>query len=83
MKGGLGPTWFIANEVGDDDDLSSLGFSLQIGAGYEARVGKSTAITPYVNLIGSGFGKLSLNDQVAAQQFGVAQATIGLSITRY
>lgn len=83
LKGGIGPTWFIADQRGDDGDLGSLGFSLQFGIGYEARVGSATSVTPYANVVGSGFGKLSLDDDVASDQFGVAQVQIGVSLTHY
>lgn len=83
FKGGIGPTWFIANDREDDGDLTSLGVSVQLGAGYEARVGSRTAVTPYINVFGSGFGKLRFEDRVASDQFGVAQVQIGLSLTKY
>jgi len=83
LKGGVGPTWFIANQRGDDGDLGSLGISIQFGVGYEARLGSNKWVTPYANVIGSGFGKLSLDDAVATDQFGVAQLQIGVSLTQY
>ncbi len=83
LKGGVGPTWFNANEVDGDGDLGSMGWSIQFGIGYEARLNRTMTLSPYVNVVGSGFGELSIDDEVASDQFGVAQAQIGLSFTHY
>lgn len=49
VKGGLS---LVSSTIeGGGDELSSTGFGLTIGAGYDFRIGRQFAITPYLNYI--------------------------------
>lgn len=48
VKGGLGPTGVMLQ--GDGSKVEATGFAVQAGVGYDFRVGRRFAITPYANI---------------------------------
>lgn len=61
LKGGLGYMWTKIND--DFDDVSSSHFGFQVGAGYDVKIGKGSAITFYGNWIKGLSGSLKLNGE--------------------
>ncbi|MGH7503376.1 MAG: hypothetical protein ACREL7_16740 [Longimicrobiales bacterium] len=83
LKGGLGAITFRVFGDGDDDDLSSLGPALQLGAGYEFRLSDRVLLTNYANLQASRFGKLRSGETVVVDNLGVTALQFGIGITRF
>jgi hypothetical protein len=82
LKGGLGAVSYRVYGAGDDDDLSSLGPALQLGAGYEFRLSDRLLLTNYVNVLASRFGKLRSGEVIVVDNLGVTSLQFGIGLTR-
>lgn len=82
LKGGLGAVTYRVYGEGDDDDLSSLGPALQLGAGYEFRLSERLLLTNYVNVVASRFGKLRSGEVIVVDNIGVTSFQFGIGLTR-
>ncbi len=80
VKGGLGYLTYRTNDAEDQLKTSSLG--VQLGAGYEFRVGSSLLITNYLNLHASSFGSLKEGDTQVIDDVSVTLLQLGVGITR-
>jgi hypothetical protein len=77
LKGGLGYSYV---NVYDAAELTASGFGVSIGAGYDWRVARNFALTPYINYLqqfggsyryGSGGGAAGIDANVHLFQFGL------------
>ncbi len=75
VKGGLG---FVGYRAGEDIAMNAVG--LQLGAGYELRLG-SLALNNYVNLIGSSFGSLKNENTTIAEDVSTTLLQFGIGLT--
>lgn len=82
LRGGAGAVTYRVYGEGDDDDLSSLGPALQLGAGYEFRLSDRTVLTNYASLVASRFGKLRAGEVVVVENLGVTSLQFGIGLTR-
>jgi hypothetical protein len=81
VKVGIGYLTYRAdNEEDDQITMGSLG--VQLGAGYEFRIGTSLHITNYMNLLASSFGKLRSGDTEVVDDVSVTLLQIGVGLTR-
>ena len=75
VKGGLG---YVGYRAGEAISMNAIG--LQLGAGYELRLG-SLALNNYVNLIGSSFGSLKNDDTTIAEDVSTTLLQFGVGLT--
>lgn len=75
VKSGAG---FVGYRAGDDIAMNAIG--LQLGAGYELRLG-GLAVTNYLNLIGSSFGSLKNGDVRIAEDVSATLLQFGVGLT--
>jgi hypothetical protein len=76
VKGGVSYVGFSV----DDVSIGTLG--VQLGAGYEFRVGRHLYITNYLNLIASSFGTLHVDGDAAVRDVGLTLLQAGVGFTR-
>ena len=76
VKGGVSYMGFSA----DDVSIGTLG--VQLGAGYEFRVGRHLYITNYLNLMASSFGTLHVDGDAAVRDVGLTLLHAGVGFTR-
>jgi hypothetical protein len=77
VKGGIGYVGFSA-----DGDVSTGSVGVQLGSGYEFRVGRNWYITNYLNLIASSFGSLHVDGTSAVGDVGLTLLQAGVGLTR-
>jgi hypothetical protein len=77
VKGGLGYIGYHA-----DPDASTRNLGLQLGAGYEFRLGSSLRINNYLNLIASSFGSLRNDESQVVDDVSITLLQIGVGLTR-
>ncbi len=75
VKGGVG---YVGYRAGDDISLNSAG--MQLGAGYELRLG-GLALNNYANLISSGFGRLKNDGTTIAEDVSTTLLQLGVGLT--
>lgn len=79
LKGGLG---VIADRLDDDDDaLTSRALAVQLGVGYEFRIGRNASLVPFVTAIGSISGSRNFNGNRIASDATLSFLQIGLGMT--
>jgi opacity protein-like surface antigen len=79
LKGGLGLAMYRASD--DVDDVSGNALAVNLGLGYDFRVARSFALTPYVNYLASTKGELSVNDVGTDLKVSANVLQIGLGFT--
>ena len=79
LKGGIGFT--VTGSDDGVDELSSTGFGVILGAGYDVRVAANFSITPVLNLTYGGFGDYKLNSTSVAENFRQTLIEIGVGFT--
>jgi hypothetical protein len=77
VKAGLGQLSFQAN-----DQLSTSTMGVQLGAGYEFRVGNKLYISNYLNLLASSYGSLQSGGEQVVDDVNVTLVQIGVGLTR-
>jgi hypothetical protein len=82
VKGGLGYMKYRINGDEDDEAAQVGSIGVQLGAGYEFRIGNRLHITNYVNLLASSFGALRADDALVLDDVSVSMLQIGIGITR-
>src|SRR5918992_3836616 len=83
LLGGLG-LGVISEEDSDplfDYELVSIGGAAQVGLGYDVRMTRNFSLTPYVNFLGMGGGKPSLNGQGQSGTMSSNAVQFGLGFT--
>ncbi|MGH7469373.1 MAG: outer membrane beta-barrel protein [Longimicrobiales bacterium] len=80
VKAGVGYLGYRAEDEEDEIGTGSIG--VQLGAGYEFRIGSNLHITNYMNLLTSSFGKLRSEDDVVVDDVSVTLLQIGVGLTR-
>ena len=79
VKGGLG---IIADRLDDDDDaLTSRALAIQLGMGYEFRIGRNSSLVPFVTAIGSTHGARNFNGNRIAGDATLSFLQVGLGMT--
>ena len=81
VKVGVGYLTYRANND-EDERISTGSLGVQLGAGYEFRIGSSLHITNYMNLLASSFGKLRAEDDPVVGDVSVTLLQIGVGLTR-
>jgi len=77
VKAGVGYMTYRA-----DEGVNTGNVGVQLGAGYEFRVGGSLYLTNYANLHASSFGSLRADGAVAVDDVSLSMLQIGVGITR-
>lgn len=75
VKGGLG---YVAYRAGDE--IAANGLAMQLGAGYELRLGR-VGVSNYINMIGSSFGSLKNENTTIAQDVSTTLLQFGVALT--
>ena len=77
VKAGVGQLSFQANER-----LSTRSVGVQLGAGYEFRVGQKLYLSNYLNLLASSYGSLQSGSDQVVDDVNVTLVQIGVGLTR-
>ena len=77
VKAGVGQLSFQAN-----DQLSTRSVGVQLGAGYEFRVGQKLYLSNYLNLLASSYGSLQSGGDQVVDDVNVTLVQIGVGLTR-
>lgn len=83
VTGGLG-LGLIREDDSDpafDYELQSVGGAAQVGLGYDVRMTRNFSLTPYVNFLGMGGGKPSLNGQSQSGTLSANAVQFGLGFS--
>ena len=80
VKGGLGYMMYRSRDD-EDNEISTSSLGVQLGAGYEFRVGSTLLITNFANLLASSFGTLRA-DEAVVDDVNVTLLQIGVGVTR-
>jgi hypothetical protein len=78
---GLGVIREDDSDPGFDYELQSVGAAAQVGLGYDVRMTRNFSLTPYVNFLGMGGGKPSLNGQGQSGTMSANAVQFGLGFT--
>lgn len=77
VKAGIGQLSFQAN-----DQLSTRSIGLQLGAGYEFRVGNKLYISNYMNLLASSYGSLQSAGEQVVDDVNITLFQFGVGLSR-
>jgi Outer membrane protein beta-barrel domain len=77
VKGGVGYINYHA-----EPDVSTGNIGLQLGAGYEFRLGRTYRVNNFVNLLASSFGSLRTDDAEVVDDVSVTLLQFGVGLTR-
>jgi hypothetical protein len=77
VKGGVGYMNYHA-----EPDVSTGNIGLQLGAGYEFRLGRTFRVNNFVNLLASSFGSLKTDDAEVVDDVSVTLLQLGVGLTR-
>jgi hypothetical protein len=83
LSGGLGLGVISENDTDPlfDYELVSVGGAAQLGLGYDVRMTRNFSLTPYINFLGIGGGKPSLNGQSQSGTMSANSVQLGLGFS--
>jgi hypothetical protein len=81
LVGGAGLTSMSLDNRVDRVNVTSTGGGVQIGAGYDVRLGRSFSLTPYVSFVQGIAGKARVNDVSTSETVKPNYAQVGLGFT--
>ncbi len=79
LKGGLGLALYNATD--GVDEISGNGLGLNLGVGYDFRVGRNFSLTPYANFLMSTKSELNFNDESTGLNISANLIQFGLGFT--
>jgi hypothetical protein len=79
LKGGLGVMGYWVDD--GFDELSAVGLGLQLGLGYDFRVGSNFSLTPYLNALAAGGADAKFNGIALGEDFNPNLVQFGMAVS--